>query len=325
MFLDAVDASELLGEWVSSDYIYGHIKQVLDYVGAEHVVQVVTDNNSSCIRMGRLLMSEYPHIQWTPCAAHSLDLVVKDVAKLSWISDILAKAKEIVNFITTKRTVLAMYRSYKNLDIMGFSKTRFGYLFLVFERLLKVHSTLQQLVVSDSWRQWSGSRTQEAMRVKSIILSDDHYWKLMEDIVFDFRPIYNIIRLTDQEGCTMGLLYTFMTNLSRVIDNATRLERSHIIQVQNILAARWEWFKRPVHAVAYILHPLWRTEGGNISPELQEGWISYIEKHCDGPIQRNEIEDELLLFLCKRGPFSRPESLLRDAMLKPVSWWAKYG
>ena len=80
-----------------------------------------------------------------------------------------------------------------------------------------------------------------------------------------------------------------------------------------------------MHDVAYILHPLWRTEGGNISHELQEGWISYIEKLCDGPVQRNEIEDKLLLFLCKRGPFSRPKSLLRDAMLKPVSWWAKYG
>ena len=40
MFLDAIDASELLGQHISGSYIYGHIKNAIDYVGVENAVQL---------------------------------------------------------------------------------------------------------------------------------------------------------------------------------------------------------------------------------------------------------------------------------------------
>lgn len=38
-------------------------------------------------------MAKYPHIQWTPCAAHSLDLLIEDIAGLTWVTEILTKTK----------------------------------------------------------------------------------------------------------------------------------------------------------------------------------------------------------------------------------------
>lgn len=44
MFLDIIDALELLGQCMSDNYVYGHIKNALHHVGVENVVQVLIDN-----------------------------------------------------------------------------------------------------------------------------------------------------------------------------------------------------------------------------------------------------------------------------------------
>lgn len=47
----------------------------------------------NCKNIGRMVMAKYPHIQWTPCAAHSLDLLIEDIAGLTWVTEILTKTK----------------------------------------------------------------------------------------------------------------------------------------------------------------------------------------------------------------------------------------
>ena len=129
MFLEAIDTSELLGEPITAAYIFQHVKDAIETVGANYVVQVITDNATNCRRMGQLVKSQFPWIVWTPCSAHSLDLLIKDIAKLSWMKDVVNKAKAIVKFVTKKPKVLAIYRSFKDLEIVTFSKTRFAYVF----------------------------------------------------------------------------------------------------------------------------------------------------------------------------------------------------
>jgi len=72
----------------------------------------------------------------------------------------------------------------------------------------------------------------------------------------------------------------------------------------------------------YILwcHPL-----GNISFEFQDGWTFYLNIHCHDPLDENALDDELLKFICKEGPFAQEAINLRDSMLALVSWWEKFG
>jgi hypothetical protein len=49
-------------------------------------VQLVTDNGSNYKAAGRILMDRIPHLFWTPCAAHCLDLMLEDVGKISEFS-----------------------------------------------------------------------------------------------------------------------------------------------------------------------------------------------------------------------------------------------
>ncbi|XP_055810993.1 uncharacterized protein LOC129880814 [Solanum dulcamara] len=50
-------------------------------IGKENVVQVVTDNVSENKKAGEMLKGVFPHIFWTPCAAHCINLMFGDIFK----------------------------------------------------------------------------------------------------------------------------------------------------------------------------------------------------------------------------------------------------
>jgi hypothetical protein len=84
-------------------------------------VQVITHNASNYKAMGDLVMKDYLSIVWTLSAAHCLNLLIEDIAKLPWIKDVITKAKHIVNFMTKKPKVLAIYITFKDLELLKFS------------------------------------------------------------------------------------------------------------------------------------------------------------------------------------------------------------
>ncbi len=90
-------------------------------MGPENEVQVIIDNDFNCKTMGDLVMRDYLSIVWTPCATHCLELLIENIAKLPWIKDVIIKAKHIVNFMSKKPKVLAIYRTFKDLELLKFS------------------------------------------------------------------------------------------------------------------------------------------------------------------------------------------------------------
>jgi hypothetical protein len=69
-----------------------------------------------------------------------------------------------------------------------------------------------------------------------------------------------------------------------------------LLDVRQQWLHQWEWFHRPIHVVAFILHHLWRKEDGFVTPKLHEGWVSYIVAIFFTTVDQNAIEDELLQF-----------------------------
>jgi len=39
--------------------------------------------------MGEMVEEEFSTIVWTPCAAHVLDLLIEDIAKLEWVKGMM--------------------------------------------------------------------------------------------------------------------------------------------------------------------------------------------------------------------------------------------
>ncbi|XP_059063383.1 uncharacterized protein LOC131856101 [Cryptomeria japonica] len=107
IFIKSIDASL---HAKNATFLCEALEEVLAEVGDENVVQVVTNNATSYIVAGRLLMERHPSLFWTPCATHCLDLILEDLGKLPWIKTCLELAKKICKFIYDHTRVLKLMR-----------------------------------------------------------------------------------------------------------------------------------------------------------------------------------------------------------------------
>ena len=62
----------------TADHICSLIDKVVNEVGEENIVQIVTENKASFKASGHLLMEKRKYLFWSPCAAHCIDLILED-------------------------------------------------------------------------------------------------------------------------------------------------------------------------------------------------------------------------------------------------------
>eukprot|EP01018_Ginkgo_biloba_P024160 Gb_27540 [translate_table: standard] len=106
MFLNAVDCN---GELKDATFIANILIDAIESVGPSNVVQVITDNARVCKATGLFVEARYENIFWTPYAVHSLNLILKKIGKIEWITKITDEANEIQMFITNHRIAQAIY------------------------------------------------------------------------------------------------------------------------------------------------------------------------------------------------------------------------
>ncbi|KAH6808014.1 hypothetical protein C2S51_029122 [Perilla frutescens var. frutescens] len=92
VFLKIVDASDYVKD---AQKLFELLDSVIEEVGEDIVVQVVTDNTAAYKAAGRLLMDKRKSLYWTPCAAHCIDLMLEKIGQLSQHKNALLKAKKL--------------------------------------------------------------------------------------------------------------------------------------------------------------------------------------------------------------------------------------
>ncbi|KAK1584274.1 hypothetical protein Q3G72_031480 [Acer saccharum] len=92
MFLKSVDVSDTINY---ATLLFNLLDRVVEEVGEDLVVQVVTDNASNCKKAGEMLMEKRKRLWWTPCAAHCIDLILKKIGDLPQHIYALRKAKKV--------------------------------------------------------------------------------------------------------------------------------------------------------------------------------------------------------------------------------------
>ncbi|RVW97934.1 hypothetical protein CK203_021220 [Vitis vinifera] len=76
----------------------GQMEKVVEEIGEENVVQVITDNASNYVNAGMRLMEKRSRLWWTPCAAHCIDLMLEDIGKLNVHATTLSRARQISGY-----------------------------------------------------------------------------------------------------------------------------------------------------------------------------------------------------------------------------------
>ncbi|XP_015879725.2 uncharacterized protein LOC107415835 [Ziziphus jujuba] len=180
MFLKSIDASNNIKD---GDYVASLFLQVINQIGDANIVQIITDNASNFKFAGLHIKSKYPHIFWTPCVVHSLNLALKNICDPSershqythckWIADLVSDVQIIRNFIINHSMALSIYNKYSKLSLLRIADTRFASSIVMSKRLKKVKTALENMIMDSEWKSYRDANVEsEAQKVKQCIVND---------------------------------------------------------------------------------------------------------------------------------------------------------
>ena len=325
VFLRSVDTSE---ECKTGEYIFDILKATILEIGPTNVVQVCMDNASNCVAARHMIEKEWPMIFFTRCTCHCLDLLFEDIGKCAWVNDALRLGLKVTTFITRKQYVLAMFRKFSKKELLKPSTTRFAYSFIVLSNLFndRVYSGLRRMVVSEEWCQWKGSKTQHAEEVVSIILNAS-FWSNVKMIVEICSPILKVLRLADREGATMGLIYECTRRMIEEINKMQGINNMLLDEIRGLCMDRCKMLHSPLHAIGYLLHPIWWENFQVFDNVVNASWIDTIMRYANGDIKmQGNLLDEYHAYKTKeKGIFQLPPSNDPTRMKDGVKWWELFG
>ena len=104
------------------------LDEVVEKVGEENVVQVVTDNAFNYKKAGEKLMDKRKRLFWTPCEAHCLDLILEYFEKeIKYHHETIANGRKITTYIYRRTLLLTWLKEFtKGRELVRLSITRFA-------------------------------------------------------------------------------------------------------------------------------------------------------------------------------------------------------
>ncbi|KAF8400216.1 hypothetical protein HHK36_013513 [Tetracentron sinense] len=312
MFLYAHDFSsvEKSGKNIS-DFLLATIENV----GPSNAVQVITNNAANCKAVGHEVTKVYPHIFGSPCVVHTLNLIFKDLVNkkdqngerlLLWFEETYFSGKRVVKYITNHSQALTIFRSHSKLELLKVAITRFASHYITLKRLIDVREALRTTVVSDAWK--------------------------------ITKPIYKMIKFTDQEGPLIGDIYEGMDSMLGHIRDNLRGKDDLFSVVEKIVTERWEKMNVPLHSLADALTPKYYdldylqlpAPGGgkrihpNQDNDILDGVLEALSKITQDEAQADIVRKQYFSFVGKKERFSTTAAI-RDAKNAQVERvWSTY-
>ncbi|XP_026457229.1 uncharacterized protein LOC113357953 [Papaver somniferum] len=254
VFLKSVDASNRTND---ADFIGELVKEVIEDVGKENVVQFITDNGSNFKKAGKDLMLEYPNLFWTPCGAHCVQLMLEELGdKLMRIKTAVILGKRLVTYIYAHFQVLCLMRELTRADLHRSTKTRFATQYYTLKSLQKYKTPLQMVFVNDRWAKTRFSKETLGINALKIVTSGT-FWEDVDYACSVLKPLVKVVRLVDIERKpTMPSFYDAM----RIERNQLEEKFSEDDDTWGVIKACFEkrWknnFNHALHCAAYYLNP----------------------------------------------------------------------
>ncbi|KAH1198159.1 hypothetical protein GmHk_18G051780 [Glycine max] len=301
MFLKSVDGSDFVK---TAEKFFELLDVIVEEVGEENVVQVVTDNGSNYVLAGKLLEDKRKHIYWTPCAAHCIDLMLEDIGKLPLIRKTIRRAINLVGFIYAHSSTLSLLRNCTNKrELVRRAITRFATSYLTLERLHKEKANIRKMFISNEWILNKLSKEPMGKEATKVELMSS-FWNSVVYTLKVMAPLVKVLRLVDGERKpAMGYIYEAMDKAKETIIKSFNNNENKYKDVFAIIDKRWNCqLHRPLHAAAHFLNPEFFYDNTDLEFdfEVTNGLFDCIKKL----VPQFDVQQKILteLHLYKIGP-----------------------
>ncbi|XP_050263955.1 uncharacterized protein LOC126708192 [Quercus robur] len=218
IFICFVDASNLVKDAINLSNLFD---EIVSWVGLANIVHLVTDNVANYVATGRILCGKYRNISWSPCAAHCLNLIFKEIGKMDHVAKLAKRASKITVFIYNHVALQAWLRTRKNwTEIVRPGPTRFATTFIALGSLKEHKHDLQALVTCKFYVESRYAKDKKTKAVVKIIL-DNQFWNDCHVIVHIMSPLIRLLRIVDSDE-KPAMCYVY-DGMYRVIDGIKKI------------------------------------------------------------------------------------------------------
>ncbi|RYR54385.1 hypothetical protein Ahy_A06g029649 isoform B [Arachis hypogaea] len=237
-FVKSVDASSMVKNASSLCDLFS---EVIEWIGLDNFVHVVTDNAANYVAAGRLISKKFENIHWSPCAAHFLNLILKDISSMPHTSSLATRASKITVFVYNHTVFLSWLRQKDNWkEVVRLGPTRFATVFLTLMSIFERKSELQQLVVDTHFIEHKLGRSANGRAVSAIIL-DNKFWDDCFTVCQIVSPLIKLLRFVDADDKpSLGIVYEGMLRSENGIKEMFKHRKSAYQPYTEIINSRWD-------------------------------------------------------------------------------------
>ena len=354
-FVECIDAS---GDTKDAKYQASFAVKCMRKSGGVHVYFVLWFDGA-CKPAFSHIEEEVPHVSCVVDAAHSMDLMgknicstkptvtIKDVGSKPWgvtkFGNVRAAVWYAIKALYAQEKTRAMYRaitkSAPGTEYRKFCMTRFLSNVKMVRRYKANLRFMEQLLASSEFNTWlEGQPTKIKERwakVKKIVHDD----ALNADIDLFLRvlePVEKMVRLFDgMKGVYIGVAYEallqYETMLSNPIEGLADADRVKILEVYK---ARWKYLHKPIYTAAMMLHQAFcrqkydksqRDELEAVFKKLSTPHAEYTPECTFGALmmEYTDFIDQVTLGVGLLNDDIAFEGKALD--MPPQKWWRTYG
>ncbi|KAJ1529989.1 hypothetical protein ONE63_006717 [Megalurothrips usitatus] len=320
-FLKAVESQE---NRQTGDYIGTVCESVVDDIGSESVLHLVTDFAPANRVAWRKVNEKYPHIFTTGCVAHGLDLLCEDLVKMPFLAKIKKPAKAIVKIKNTKVTHSLFKKKQK--QVLGNGKshalcmpspTRFHGDEMMFESVMVNKEALIQLALS---------RPPGLSQAAKTSILDEKFWEDLGFAISLLKPIAKGIKTLESDNQLMSLVPLVFMDIKNcmleLFEAKPDTPEGFVASASKALDDRMNFCIFDIHKAAYLLDPRFKGQGLSDSEVLDAlEVIKSIANHLD--LNSDDVIANVTAFRNRVGFFDREIlwARLSAPNFKPADWW----
>ncbi|GBG77913.1 hypothetical protein CBR_g25844 [Chara braunii] len=324
-------------------------EEVIREVGVQRVNAICTDNTGINKRVARILQRradpDIARIPWMPCAAHTLSLLLEDIANVDWVARLRRQARSMVKFIKKHHHTVMLF-SRSSMDgkktLVLPTEVRFAPVYQMLERLQDRRWVLEDMM-DNGWKEihWSSRELRKKADKIYHWVRSANWWQEVERVVTIMRPVNEMLCRMDRDGTAPSQLWEFGDMLRCRLNNVHGLTGDQAHKILKHVDDRCKVMRQPAHAANFLLSPnrrdpRWLLEknsplvhtatkffmsqlGGDHWGALQshlDVWQSLWMFHCEPP--KEQAKNDPMW-----DPFGRADSSL--TRMTASQWWAEYG
>ncbi|XP_076930748.1 uncharacterized protein LOC143595669 [Bidens hawaiensis] len=338
-------AEDFLGVEKTGVEIANFLNGAIETIGPSNMLSVVTDNAENCKAAGEEIEKVYPHIFWSPCCVHTLNLIFKDMANaFFWMFDTYKRGKDVFKYFLNHTHALAIFKENSKIELLKVAKTRFASHYILLSRLLKYREALATFTVLNSLRELMKSGDENSRTTGENVantINDDFFWEDVENILAITKPIYLLVKFCDGEGPRMGEIYEKMDNMVGEIKDIMVENKfsNYFPEIKAIIVARWNKMTIPLHCLGFPLSPKFydryyleklapdgeRRKAPNDDKELTLGVMEAFQRISKNEAERQVLQQQFATFHMKKGLYARATKQADVVVMDAIDWWATYG